>query len=42
VVGGQIAALPLQQQLLLKKYLEGSVPDIDSQIMAASREEWAR
>lgn len=37
-----MAALPFQQQLLLKKFLEASVPDIESQVMAASKADWAR
>lgn len=37
----QISALPLQQQLSLKKYLEASVPDIDLQVTQASKAEWS-
>lgn len=36
----QIAALPFQQQIALKKFLEASVPDIDLQVMQASKAEW--
>jgi hypothetical protein len=42
MICAQIAALPFQHQVLLKKFLEASVPDIDSQVMAASKAEWAR
>jgi hypothetical protein len=40
VVLSQIATLPLQQQLLVKKLLESAVPDVDTLVSAAGRAEW--
>ena len=39
---GQLAILPLQQQITLKKLLEASIPNIDSLVAAAGRSDWNR
>ena len=39
---GQLAILPLQQQITLKKLLEASIPDIDALVAAAGRSDWNR
>ena len=38
----QLSALPLQQQIVLKKVLAPSIPDIDHQVALAGRNDWAR
>jgi hypothetical protein len=38
----QISTLPLQQQLVLKKLLVSSIPDIDLLVAAAGRADWNR
>jgi hypothetical protein len=38
----QISILPLQQQLILKKLLVSSIPDIDNLVAAAGRADWNR
>lgn len=42
VLLSQLAALPLQQQSVLKRLLESSIPDIDAQVAAAGRSDWNR
>lgn len=38
----QLSALPLQQQIVLKKVLAPSIPDIDHQVALAGRNDWSR
>jgi hypothetical protein len=42
VLLSQLAALPLQQQAVLKRLLESHIPDIDAQVAAAGRSDWNR
>jgi hypothetical protein len=36
----QVNLLPLQQQLVMKRVLEQSVPDIHEQVLAAAKSDW--